>query len=200
MLLFSESLLISAVQKYVVAPVHPLHVHTEHHALVAVPPGRLPDESGVPDSPGVDRNLVRPAGQHPLEVVQPPDAAPHGEGDENGGGHLGQNIGKELPPLMGRSDVVEHQLVGTGAGVVLRQSHRVGHVPEPLKIDSLCHPSVPYVQAGDDTLGHHVTPPPPGRRAATGPRCKGPCPESRRTGPAPSAASAPPGRTRRRRR
>ena len=48
---------------------------------------------------------------------------------------------------MGRSDVVEHQLVGTGAGVVLRQSHRVGHVPEPLKIDSLYHPSVPYIQA-----------------------------------------------------
>ena len=129
--------------------------------------------AGFRTAPELTETLSAPQASTRSEVVQPPDAAPHGEGDENGGGHLGQNIGKELPPLMGRSDVVEHQLVGTGAGVVLRQSHRVGHVPEPLKIDSLYHPSVPYIQAGDDTLGHHVTPPPQGVAQRQGPGVKG---------------------------
>ena len=134
-------------------PVHPLHVHAEDHALVPVAFRRRGDDGGVCDGPGVDADLVRAAFQHPVEILQPPDAAPHGEWNEDLGGHPAEDVREQPPPLGGGGDVIEHQLVGPGVVVEPGQLHRVRHVPEPFEVGPLHHPSVPHVQAGDDPLG-----------------------------------------------
>ena len=137
--------------------VHPLDVHGQHHALIAVALGRPVDEVRGLDGPGIDRDLVRAAGQHPLKVLQAADAAPHGQGNEDGGGHVRQNLGEQLPPLHRGGDVVKDQLISSGLGVVVRQTHRVGDVLNIQEVDPLHHPSVPHVQTGDDPLGHHLS-------------------------------------------
>ena len=138
-------------------PVHPLDVHGQHHTLVAVALGRLVDQLRSLDSPGIDRDLVRPAGQHPFKVLQAADPAPHGQGDEDAGGHIRQNIGEQLPPLHRGGDVVKNQLVRPGPGVVVRQTHRVRDVLNIQKVDPLHHPSVSHIQTGDDPFGHHLS-------------------------------------------
>ena len=113
-----------------VLAVHPLGVHREDHALVAVALGGLSDELGPLDGPGVHGHLVRSAGQDPLKVLHAVDAAPHGERNKDGRGHGGQNIRKQFSPLKGGGDVIKDQLVGPGAGVVVGQLDRVRHVLE----------------------------------------------------------------------
>ena len=147
----------AAAPEHTEPSIHPLDVHRQHHALVAVALGRLVDQVRSLDGPGIDRDLVRPAGQHPLKVLQAADAAPHGQGNEDGGGHIRQNIGEQLPPLHRGGDVVKDQLVGPGPGVVVRQTYRVRDVLDIQEVDPLHHPSVPYIQTGDDPFGHHLS-------------------------------------------
>ena len=136
-------------------PVHPLDVGREDDALAAVPLGRRRDEGGVPQGPRVDRDLVGPALEHPVKVVEGVDAAPHRQRDEDLAGHLPEDIGEEGAPLIAGGDVVKDQLVGAGGVVHPGHFHRVGHVSHPFKVDPLDHTAVAHVQAGDDPLGDH---------------------------------------------
>ena len=141
--------------------VHALDVSGEDHALAAIPQGGLADEVGVADGPGVDADLVGPAFQHPVEIVQGVDAAAHGEGDEDPAGRLPQDVGEEAPALGGGGDVVENQLVRTALGVVFGQFDGGADVVQSLEVDPLDHPAVLHVQAGDDAFCDHWLAPSP---------------------------------------
>ncbi len=140
-------------------PVHPFGVHGQDYALIAVLFCRRRNEGGVPEGPGVDADLVRAAFQHPVEIVYRIDAASHGEGDEDCGGHLRQDVREQRPALGGGGDVVKYQLVCPAAGIELCQFYRGADIRQPQKVDALDHPSVLYVQTGDDALGNHCGPP-----------------------------------------
>ena len=90
-----------------------LDIRRQHHALVAIALGGLEDEFGVTDGAGVDADLIRPAFEHPVKIVERIDAPAHSEGDKDGAGHLGQHIGEEFSPLGGSGNVIEHELVGS---------------------------------------------------------------------------------------
>ena len=132
--------------------VHPLHVRREHHALVAVFPGRRRDEAGVPQSARVDADLIGTAFQHPVKILQRVDAAAYGQRDEDLTGHPGQDIGEQSTALKAGGDIVEHQLVGTGSVVHPGHLHRVGHVPDALKVCALVIEIKPYRERQKRTL------------------------------------------------
>ena len=148
--------LAAALGEHAELAVHPLDIGRQHHALVTVALSGLIDQIGVADGSRVDRHLVGTALQHAVEVLQGVDAAPHGQGDEDGGGHLAEDIGKEGAALHRGGDVVEHQLVGAAVGVEFAQLHRGGHVAHSLKVDALDHAAVSDVQTGDDSLCDHL--------------------------------------------
>ena len=134
---------------------HPLDIGGQHHALISVQPSRVVHQLGVADGPGVDADLIRPAFEHPVKIIQGVDAAAHGQRDEDGGSHLGENVREQLPPLGRGSDVVEYQLVRTVVTVEFAQLHRGRHVLQPLKIGALHHPAAPHVQTGNNSFCDH---------------------------------------------
>ncbi len=103
----------------------------------------------------VDADLIGPALEHPVEVVQRVDAAAHGEGDEDLAGHPGKDVGEEGAALGAGRDVVEHQLVGTGRVVHPGHLHRVGHILDALEVRSLDDPPAADVQTGNDAFCDH---------------------------------------------
>ena len=140
-------------------PIHPLDIHAQHHALVAVALGGAVDQIRVFDGPGIDAHLVRPAGQHPFKIRNLVDGPAHGEGNEHLGRRALENVREQAPALEGGRNIIEHQLVGPGVVVVFRHLHRVGHVLDALEVGALHHAAVPHVQTGNDSFGNHMISP-----------------------------------------
>ena len=135
--------------------VRPGHIHRQNHALVPVDIRRLFNQVRIPDRTGVDRNLVRPALQHPVKILNRVDAAAHRKRNEDGGGHFLQDVREQLPSLSGCGDVIEHQLICAVVTVILPQFHRGGHIGQSLEVHTFHHPSVFHVQAGDNSFRNH---------------------------------------------
>src|SRR5699024_9835470 len=114
------------------------------------------NEGGVPDGPGVNADLVGSAFENPVKVLYGVDAAAYGQGNENGGGYLRQDVGKEGAALSRGGNVVEHQLIGAAVTVKLGQLYRAGHIAKSQEVDALHHPAVLHIQAGNDSLGNHA--------------------------------------------
>ena len=136
--------------------VHPLHVHTQYDALVAVKLRRFPDQGGIPDRAGIHGNLIRPALQHPVKVIRCVDTAANGQRNKNRPRRFRQDVGEQRPAFGGCGDIIKHQLVRSVVAVVLRQFHRRCHISQFLEINPFDDPSVLHVQAGNDSLGNHL--------------------------------------------
>lgn len=63
--------------------VHPLDVHGEDDALVAVFLGCRADQRGIGNGTGVDGDLVGAALEHPVKIRRGADAAAHCQGNED---------------------------------------------------------------------------------------------------------------------
>ena len=176
--------------------VHPLDVGGEDDALVAIALGCSRDQAGVLQRTGVDADLVGPALEHPVEILQRVDAAAHGQRDEDLARHLGEDIGEEGAALKAGRDVVEHQLIGPGGVVEPGHFHRVGHIPDALKVRALDHPAIPDIQTGNDAFCDHFRSPPFNSAPVLHnvsdpvPRYTGSCPGSRQRCPSFSVPTA----------
>jgi len=117
-------------------------------------PGR--DDRRVAHRHRVDADLLGPGGQHRVHVLQVPDAAAHGERDEDVAGDRTHGLEVRPPPLGARRDVVEDDLVDA---VRVHEPGDLGGVPDVdvvLEPARLGDPAALDVEAGDDAGGQHA--------------------------------------------
>src|SRR5690606_13723078 len=94
--------------------------------------------------------------QQPVDVLDRPDPAAHGERDEHLLGGPAHHVQHGLALARRGGDVEEGQLVGALLVVPPGQLHGVARVPPVVEVDALDHPPGIDVQAGDhpDGYGH----------------------------------------------
>ena len=134
-------------------------VDGHHHALAAELVGQLGDQLGPVDGGRVDPDLVGPGPQQPPGVLDRPDPAADGEGDEDLLGGAGHHVDHGPPVVRRRGDVEEDQLVGALGVVAGGQLDRVAGVEQVDELDPLDHPAGVHVEAGDHPDRAHAATP-----------------------------------------
>ena len=143
---FHTGIVSAAARKDAEHTVHTFDVDRKHHALPAVTLCCLPDQGRIFDRAGVDADLIRPALQHAVKILQGLDAAADGQGE---------NIGKNPPPITGSGNIIKNQLVRACIAVISAQLHRRGNIAQVLKIDAFDNAPVLHVQTWNNSLGDH---------------------------------------------
>ena len=69
-----------------------------------------------------------------------------------------RQVGDDLATLVRGGDVEEDELVGALGVVARRELHGVAGVTQVDEVDTLHHPPVAHVEAGDDALHVHPSP------------------------------------------
>ena len=173
------------IDEHVPAPVAPLRVDRDDHALRPEAVGAPRQQRRVAHSRAVHAHLVCPGTQERVHVVVGPDAPADRQRDEDLLGRARHDVQGRLPILQRGRDVEEHELVGALAVVVRRQLHGVARVAELLEPHALDDATGVDVEAGDHALREHrLSPSSPATASAssrTGP-CPSPPPRSPRRG------------------
>ena len=131
----------------------PTGVHGQHQHLVAEAVSDLRDQLRPADRCSVDRDLVGPGTQQPVDVLGRGHSPAHGEWDEDLLGTPRHDLHGGGATLVRGGDVEERQLVSTLGVVGARQLDRVTGVAEVLEVDPLDHPAAVDVEARDDADG-----------------------------------------------
>ncbi len=155
----AAGILAAAPGKNMQPPLHPFHVHAQYHALIAIALRRRRNQLRVAQRPGVDADLIRAAFQNPVKIVQITNTTAHRQRNKNLSRHTLQNINKQRAPLGAGRNIIKNQLISAGFIIKTRQSHRVVHVLQTLKVQPLNHPAIAHVQTRNYPLGNHCAPP-----------------------------------------
>ena len=130
-----------------------LGVDGHHQTLRAVVAGGIGHQLRIVDGGRVDRHLVGADVQQSADVIHAADAAAHRQRNEDLLRHRLDDV-QDGVALVGRSgDVEKGQLVGPLGVIATRHLHRVACVAQVHEVDTLHHPAVGHVQAGNDASG-----------------------------------------------
>ena len=88
-----------------------------------------------------------------MKILQGPDTAPHGQGNEYLLRCTLHHMDHGVPGITGGGDVQKNDLVRPLVRVEFCQLYRVSGIPDVDEVNALDHPSVPHVQAGNDSFG-----------------------------------------------
>jgi hypothetical protein len=130
-------------------------VDREHDTLRAESPGAAFDQLRIEHRCRVDRHLVGASTEHPVHIVDRPDATTDRQGDEYLGCRALDDIGHD-GALIGRGrDVIKDELVGTFAVIERRERHGIAGIDVAGESNALDDPPVLDVEAGNDTSCQH---------------------------------------------
>ena len=103
----------------------------------------------------VQRHLVGPGTQQPVDIGQRMNAAPYGKGNINAGGNAFHQIGKGIAPLIRSRNIEIDQFVGSLPAIKLAQRYRVAGFPKVHKVGSLYRLAIFHIKAGYNTFCQH---------------------------------------------
>ena len=137
------------------ASVNPLGINRDHYALAAEFIRRLFDQIGVLHRRGVYRNLISPRAKHLFKILYRFDSAANRQRNKHLLGCLSDNIDDGAPSLMGSGNIQKDDLVCALTVIHCGTLYRIAHILNSDKVNTLDHPSVPNVQARDDSFCNH---------------------------------------------